>query len=145
MSVGMRRWMTVGLAVGALVIALAGVALAIAPAATPPASAVPAVAATTTPPAPADEPVLVPGVEPVLMTSDPAPATRKPVTGKPATSKVAAPGCAARAMATGRFDPGCAEYQGYLDPGTAGGRAPTSGEIQQENGCKQGYIPADQC
>jgi hypothetical protein len=53
--------------------------------------------------------------------------TRAPVP-KAATSTA---GCAARAMAVGRFDPSCPEYQGYLDPGGAG-RGPTSGEIQSQ-------------
>jgi hypothetical protein len=48
-------------------------------------------------------------------------------------------------MARGQFDPTCPDYQGYLDPGTAGGRAPTSGETQMQYGCQQGYIPRDQC
>lgn len=55
------------------------------------------------------------------------------------------PGCAARAMAQGTFNPACSEYQGYLDPGTAGGRAPTSGEIQRENLCRSGRIPSTEC
>ena len=45
----------------------------------------------------------------------------------------------------GRFNPSCSEYQGYLDPGTSAGRGPTSGEIQTEWGCEQGYIPASEC
>ncbi len=54
------------------------------------------------------------------------------------------PGCAGRAMAASKFNPSCPEYQGYLDPGGPG-RGPTSGEIQHQNGCKAGYIPASQC
>ncbi|MGH3632311.1 MAG: hypothetical protein ACRDRL_33350 [Sciscionella sp.] len=54
-------------------------------------------------------------------------------------------GCAAAAMAVGKFDPSCAEYQGYLDPGTRAGRAPNSGDIHHQYGCKQGYIPKSQC
>jgi len=53
-------------------------------------------------------------------------------------------GCAARAMAAGKFDPSCPEYQGYLDPGGPG-RGPTSGDLQHQNGCQQGYIPRSQC
>jgi hypothetical protein len=48
-------------------------------------------------------------------------------------------------MARGQYDPTCPEYQGYLDPGTAAGRAPTSGETQLQYGCQQGYVPRDQC
>jgi hypothetical protein len=55
------------------------------------------------------------------------------------------PGCAARAMERGNFDSACSEYQGYLDPGTAGGRAPTSGEIQQQTLCRRGEIPKNEC
>jgi hypothetical protein len=44
--------------------------------------------------------------------------------------------CAAAAMAAGKFDPSCPDYQGYLDCGTACGRAPTSGELQQQNAKK---------
>jgi hypothetical protein len=64
---------------------------------------------------------------------------------KPTLSGDNQPGCAARAMARGKFDPACAEYQGYLDPGTAGGRAATSGEIQQQTLCRSGQIPKNEC
>jgi hypothetical protein len=47
-------------------------------------------------------------------------------------------------MKAKKFNPACAEYQGYLDPGGPG-RGKTSGEIQQEYGCKQGYIPKSEC
>jgi hypothetical protein len=47
-------------------------------------------------------------------------------------------------MTAGKFNPKCAEYQGYLDPGGPG-RGKTSGEIQQQYGCQQGYIPKSQC
>jgi hypothetical protein len=43
-----------------------------------------------------------------------------------------------------KFNPKCPEYQGYLDPGGAG-RSKTSGDIQREYGCQQGYIPKSQC
>ena len=42
-------------------------------------------------------------------------------------------GCGQRAVTSGAFNPACPEYQGYLDPGTAAGRAPTSGERQQQH------------
>lgn len=48
-------------------------------------------------------------------------------------------------MQAGRFDPSCSEYQGYLDPGTAAGREPTSGEIQMQYLCEQGVVPRSQC
>lgn len=55
-----------------------------------------------------------------------------------------APGCADRARSAGAFNPSCAEYQGYLDPGGPG-RAPTSGELQTQFGCQQGYITGPVC
>jgi hypothetical protein len=70
-----------------------------------------------------------------------APAT----TAKPGVGDDSLPGCAARAMAKGIFNPVCDEYQGYLDPGTAGGREPTSGEIQRQNLCRAGQIPKTEC
>lgn len=42
-------------------------------------------------------------------------------------------GCGQRAVTAGAFNPACPEYQGYLDPGTAAGRAPTSGERQRQH------------
>jgi hypothetical protein len=66
--------------------------------------------------------------------------TAKP---KPATRRTTS--CAERAMQAGRFDPSCSEYQGYLDPGTAAGREPTSGEIQMQYACEQGLVPRSQC
>ena len=101
-----------------------------------------------------------------------APVTTAPVTTAPATSPKAAPGdhqvadvrrgrdaghlvplrlpgARARGVVSarsgGRVQPSCSEYQGYLDPGRAGGRAPSSGDLQTEWGCEQGYIPADEC
>lgn len=53
--------------------------------------------------------------------------------------------CAARAMAAGRFDPSCSGYQGYLDPGTSAGRAPTSGETQMQYLCERGLAPRSDC
>lgn len=53
--------------------------------------------------------------------------------------------CAQLAMAAGQFDPSCSAYQGYLDPGTPVGRAPTSGEIQMQYACEQGLIPKSDC
>lgn len=53
--------------------------------------------------------------------------------------------CAARAMAAGRFDPSCSAYQGYLDPGTSAGRAPTSGETQMQYLCERGLAPRGDC
>ncbi|WP_075294925.1 MULTISPECIES: hypothetical protein [unclassified Pseudonocardia] len=53
--------------------------------------------------------------------------------------------CAQRAIAAGKFDPSCSAYQGYLDPGTLAGRAPTSGEIQMQYACEQGLVPKSDC
>ncbi|MBW0101602.1 hypothetical protein [Pseudonocardia sp. KRD291] len=54
-------------------------------------------------------------------------------------------GCAQQAMVAGRFDPSCSDYQGYLDPGTSAGRAPTSGETQMQYACEQGLVPESDC
>lgn len=56
-----------------------------------------------------------------------------------------APGCGGRAVGASVFNPACTEYQGHLDPGTRGGRAPSSGELQTQYGCEQGYITGAQC
>ncbi|MCO7193321.1 hypothetical protein [Pseudonocardia sp. McavD-2-B] len=53
--------------------------------------------------------------------------------------------CAQRAMAAGRFDPSCPAYQGYLDPGSSAGRAPTSGETQLQFLCQKGLVPRSEC
>jgi hypothetical protein len=84
---------------------------------------------------------------PVTSTNPPPTTTRAPVTTTtraPVTTTNSSVGCAQRAMAAGKFDPSCPEYQGYLDPGGPG-RGPTSGDIQHQYGCQQGYIPASQC
>jgi hypothetical protein len=54
-------------------------------------------------------------------------------------------GCGGRAVARGVFNPACSEYQGYLDPGRAAGRAPSSGDLQHDYGCQKGYIPKSEC
>jgi hypothetical protein len=54
------------------------------------------------------------------------------------------PGCASKAITANKFHPTCPEYQGYLDPGGPG-RGKTSGEVQHEYGCEQGYIPKEEC
>jgi hypothetical protein len=74
-----------------------------------------------------------------------APQTKTGNTSPRRGTRPAQSGCAQAAMAAGRFDPSCGEYQGYLDPGTSAGRAPSSGEIQYAYGCQQGYIPKSQC
>ena len=75
-------------------------------------------------------------------TSTPAPTTKTPAKPKPRSTT----GCAARALAAGRFDPTCPEYQGYLDPGSRAGRGPTSGEVQTRWwNCKEGLLPKSQC
>ena len=75
---------------------------------------------------------------------DHAPRSAVEAPGRQAT-KQSAGGCAQRAMAAGRFDPSCSAYQGYLDPGTSAGRAPTSGEIQMQFACEQGRVPRSDC
>ncbi len=50
----------------------------------------------------------------------------------PAPKTPSTVGCGAKAMAAGKFDPSCPEYQGYLDPGESAGRAPSSGDIQRQ-------------
>ncbi|MHA6802912.1 hypothetical protein [Salinifilum ghardaiensis] len=37
------------------------------------------------------------------------------------------------------------QLPGYQQCGTACGQEPTSGEVQQQYGCEQGWIPAEQC
>ena len=64
--------------------------------------------------------------------------TARPTTKKstPSTSKNKADtssGCGKRAMAAGKFNPSCKEYQGYLDPGSSADRGKSSGEIQSED------------
>ncbi|WP_157358622.1 hypothetical protein [Amycolatopsis sp. ATCC 39116] len=54
------------------------------------------------------------------------------------------PGCGQRAVNAGRFNPKCPEYQGYLDPGGPG-RGKTSGDLQREYACEQGYLPKSEC
>jgi hypothetical protein len=54
-------------------------------------------------------------------------------------------GCGLRAVTAGAFNPACSDYQGYLDPGTTAGRAPTSGERQQQQLCETGRAPKSQC
>lgn len=63
----------------------------------------------------------------------------------PAVAGDVGPGCGQRAVDAGRFNPACAEYQGYLDPGRAGGRPANSGDLQHDWGCQQGYIPESEC
>ncbi|GAB2906405.1 hypothetical protein GCM10027047_00750 [Rhodococcus aerolatus] len=60
-------------------------------------------------------------------------------------SEDSGPGCGGRAVSAGIFNPSCSEYQGYLDPGVAGGRAPSSSDIQTKNGCEAGYITGPVC
>lgn len=107
--------------------------------------------ATTAPPAPTPTPAQQcgPGGGCVTVTApenSPAPPQGpEGESGRGAGGVDTAPGCGGRAVDAGVFNPGCTEYQGYLDPGTRGGRAPSSGELQMQNGCKQGYITGPQC
>lgn len=77
--------------------------------------------------------------------STPTTAPAAPRTSTPRATPKATVSCAKTAMAAGKFDPTCSEYQGYLDPGKDSGRQPSSGQSQQQYGCEQGYIPKDQC
>lgn len=135
----------VGLVVGAVV--AAGIALAVMPA-----QAEPVVVA----PAPVAAPRTAPPATPVVATTPThtAAPTHAAVPSHSATPKrsrtsTAPPrqstSCAEAAMQAGRFDPSCDEYQGYLDPGTAAGRAPTSGETQMQWACEQGLVPQSEC
>jgi hypothetical protein len=81
---------------------------------------------------------------PTTEPSSTAPATQAP-TQDSAPAADTAPGCGQRAVNAGKFNPSCSEYQGYLDPGKAGGREPNSGDKQLQYGCEQGYIPKSQC
>ena len=55
------------------------------------------------------------------------------------------PGCGPRAVAAGVFNAACSEYQGYLDPGVRGGRAPSSGDIMTKYACDQGQLSGPIC
>jgi hypothetical protein len=55
------------------------------------------------------------------------------------------PGCGYRAVTRGVFNAACSEYQGYLDPGRAAGRQPSSSDLQHDDGCQKGYIPKSDC
>ncbi len=153
-----RRDMQVLIASAAVAICTLGgiatVALLAHPAAALSASALAAPSATVAPPWRQLSPTATAAEAPVLTTTVPASATteqRRPTIAPTTSPKPKqpgvdnGPGCAARAMQAGKFNPSCAEYQGYLDPGTSAGRGPTSGELQQQYGCAQGYIPKAQC
>lgn len=102
------------------------------------------------------------GEEPVAPAATPPPATSAaptslsptPVTTAPApppststgrsTPADSRPGCGQRAVDAGKFNPQCPEYQGYLDPGGPG-RGDTSGDLQREYACEQGYLPESEC
>ena len=101
---------------------------------------------------PGSTPVFVRGPSPAppATTTTPPPSktptsSTAPTTTRSSSSGDTGAGCGPRAAARGAFNPGCPEYQGYLDPGRAAGRGPTSGDIQHAYGCKQGYIPASEC
>lgn len=74
--------------------------------------------------------------------------TAKPASPTPASSYRSAhhmkgdtgAGCGQRAVTAGVFNAACSEYQGYLDPGVAAGRAPSSGDIQRQ-ACLDGELP----
>ena len=99
------------------------------------------------PAVPTPSPVVAPAsmVPPPAPVTTPAPTTTLPAPTTTTPHAAGGPGCGERAVAAGTYDPSCSEYQGYLDPGGAAGRAKTSGESQQEYGCQQGYIPKSEC
>jgi hypothetical protein len=121
-------------------------------------------AAGSAPPAPTAAPVL-PAVAPPILPSPATPTTASPTartttalttvsssrsstrTSARATRPTAdtSPGCGHRAVARGVFNPACSEYQGYLDPGRAAGRQPSSSDLQHDDGCQKGYIPQSEC
>ncbi len=102
------------------------------PAAPPPTSA----PSTTSPSAATSPP------SPVPVTPSPSTSTR--LTTKRSPRADSGPGCGQRAVNAGRFNPKCPEYQGYLDPGGPG-RGKTSGDLQREYACEQGYLPKSEC
>lgn len=125
----------------ALVASPVAPAAAVAPVA--PGTVVPAAPVTTAPvtTAPASSPKAAPATT-RSRTSD---EDQTPATSSRSGARSSGAGCGRRAVTAGVFNPSCSEYQGYLDPGRAGGRAPSSGDRQTEWGCEQGYIPADEC
>jgi hypothetical protein len=121
-----------------------------------------AVGGWTSPPTPVTAPALPVAAPPIVPASAPPPAatttsptstshtspasthqTTTRTTVRPAADTGA--GCGHRAVARGVFNPACSEYQGYLDPGRAAGRAPSSGDLQHDDGCQKGYIPQSEC
>ncbi len=120
----------------ALVASPVAPAAAVAPVA--PGTVVPAAPVTT---APASSPKAAP----VTTRSRTSGGDETPATSSRSGARSSGAGCGRRAVTAGVFNPSCSEYQGYLDPGRAGGRAPSSGDLQTEWGCEQGYIPADEC
>jgi hypothetical protein len=132
-----------------MIVAIVGIGLAAcspSPAAPPPVP-VPAAASATTPPAtttmPAPTPTQIPA--PAERTTRPKPLVKATTAAKKTSSTSSSAGCGQRAVTAGKFNPACKEYQGYLDPGTAGGRAPTSGEIQLQYLCETGQVPKSDC
>jgi hypothetical protein len=82
-----------------------------------------------------------------VATSSTRSSTRATTTAARATRTAAdtGPGCGQRAVSRGVFNPACSEYEGYLDPGRAAGRQPSSSDLQHDDGCQKGYIPKSQC
>lgn len=118
-------------------LAMASLALVIASACSSPAA--PALVAGPSPlpaaraAAPPGAPPLVPNPAPTSAAPTSTRTTRATPSKRPSTTtKKSSAGCGQRAVAAGKFDPSCSEYQGYLDPGRAGGRGPSSGDLQSE-------------
>jgi hypothetical protein len=93
-------------------------------------------------PAPSSTPTSTTSTAPTTRSSTRRTSTTR-TTVRPATDTAA--GCGHRAVARGVFNAACSEYQGYLDPGRAAGRAPSSGDLQHDDGCQKGYIPKSEC
>ncbi len=136
----------IGLVIGALT--AGAIAVAVTPSDAEPVvvAPVPAAAPVITPPAPAVVPAPARTAEASpTRSAAPSTTTKRSRTAAPRTKTRSSTSCADAAMQAGQFDPSCSQYQGYLDPGTAAGREPTSGEIQAQYACEQGLIPRSEC
>ncbi len=132
-----------------VVVTLVGAGLAgcsTSPAAPPPVVA--AAPVSTTPALTTAMPTTPPTPAPTAATTRPKPIVKSTTAAKATaknSSKFSSTGCAQRAVTAGKFNPSCQEYQGYLDPGTAGGRAPSSGNTQLQYACQTGQAPKSEC
>ena len=133
-----------GLVIAATIVGPGLVGCSTAPATPAP---VPAAATVTTPQVTTTTPTPTTSPAPAAATTTTRPTTvvtTAQARKKTSTSSNSA-GCGQRAVTAGKFNPSCKEYQGYLDPGTAGGRSPTSGELQLQYLCQTGQVPKSEC